>query len=135
MPGIAAVQVDYDATVSERPFYRALLQDLRRSLPESVRLSITALASWCMGDPWLAGLPIDEAVPMLFRMGPDRLPVLLHLESGGDFGEAACQQSVGISTDEPVRWLPAGRRLYVFHPRSWSHGAVQKVLQETAQWR
>jgi len=34
-------------------------------------LSITALASWCAGDPWITGLPIDEAVPMLFRLGPD----------------------------------------------------------------
>ncbi len=135
MPGVASIQVDYDATVSERGFYRELLQDLRRRLPRSVGLSITALASWCLGDRWLSGLPIDEAVPMLFRMGPDRLPVLLHLKGGGDFREAACRNSIGISTDEPVRRLPAGRRLYVFHPRPWSPTAVEQVLKEAAQWQ
>ena len=135
MPGVASIRVDYDATVSERGFYRELLQDLRRRLPRSVGLSITALASWCLGDRWLSGLPIDEAVPMLFRMGPDRLPVLLHLKGGGDFREAACRNSIGISTDEPVHRLPAGRRLYVFHPRPWSHRAVEQVLKEAAQWQ
>ena len=135
MPGIAAIQIDYDATVSERRFYRELLEDLRRRLPRSVGLSITALASWCLGDRWLSGLPIDEAVPMLFRMGPDRLPVLRHLNGGGEFREAACRNSIGISTDEPAGRLPAGQRLYVFHPRPWSEQAVGRVLKEAAQWR
>lgn len=72
---------------------------------------------------------------MLFRMGPDRRQVLHHLEAGGDFREAACRQSIGISTDEPLRKLPASRRLYVFHPRPWSPPAVQSVLNEAKQWR
>jgi len=127
LPGIVSLQVDYDATVSERAFYAGLLRDLRRQMPPGVGLSITALASWCSGDRWLAGLPIDEAVPMLFRMGPDRRPILLHLEAGGDFSEPACRHSLGISTDEPVPLLPAGRRLWVFHPRSWSPAALQEL--------
>ncbi len=70
-PEVTAVQIDFDATASERPFYRGLLEDLRRELPVTVPISITALASWCLGDRWLDDLPIDEAVPMLFRMGLD----------------------------------------------------------------
>jgi len=27
-------------------------------------LSMTALASWCESDRWLAGMPVAEAVPM-----------------------------------------------------------------------
>jgi len=127
LPGIVSLQVDYDATVSERAFYAGLLRDLRRQMPPGVGLSITALASWCSGDRWLAGLPIDEAVPMLFRMGPDRRPILLHLEAGGDFSEPACRHSLGISTDESVPLLPAGRRLWVFHPRPWSPAALQEL--------
>ncbi len=31
--GAAAIQIDFDAGISERPFYRALLQEMRASLP------------------------------------------------------------------------------------------------------
>src|SRR5688500_2943378 len=68
----SAVQIDFDATVSQRNFYRSLLETLRRDLPASTAISITALASWCAGDDWLSDLPIDEAVPMLFRLGVDQ---------------------------------------------------------------
>jgi hypothetical protein len=73
-PRVRAAQIDFDATVSERDFYRALIDRVRRRLNPSMPLSITALASWCVGDDWLDGLPIDEAVPMLFRMGPVNAP-------------------------------------------------------------
>src|SRR5688572_18965491 len=66
LSGISVVQIDFDATVSERNFYRDLLQNLRRQLPPAIGLSMTALASWCAGDDWLRDLPVDEAVPMLF---------------------------------------------------------------------
>ena len=69
-PGVAAVQIDFDATLSQRHLYRRLIEDVRRRIDQRVPLSITALASWCVGDRWLDGLPIDEAVPMLFQLGP-----------------------------------------------------------------
>ncbi len=69
-PEVAGVQIDFDATVSERPFYRSMLEDLRRELPATVPLSMTALASWCLGDRWLEGLPIDE----LMAPSPGRWP-------------------------------------------------------------
>ena len=37
---VAAIQIDFDAATSERDFYRSLLQDLRRQLPDKVPLSI-----------------------------------------------------------------------------------------------
>src|SRR5262249_2668009 len=52
IPKVKAVQIDFDAAESERPFYRKLLLDLRRRLPGSTALSITALASWCVHDDW-----------------------------------------------------------------------------------
>lgn len=128
LAGIAAVQVDFDAAASERTFYAGLLRDLRRRLPPSIPLSITALTSWCTGDPWIAGLPVDEAVPMLFRMGPDAPDVRQRLEEGRDFSLAVCRESVGISTDELIRDLPSGRRLYVFRPNGWSPDALNAVL-------
>jgi Protein of unknown function (DUF3142) len=128
--GVSAVQVDFDATTSERGFYAGLLRDLRRRLPPALPLSITALASWCLDDPWIAGLPVDEAVPMLFRMGPDAEDVRVLLAQGRDFGLPVCRESVGISTDEQLRDLPPGRRRYVFSPGGWSPRAVQAVIAE-----
>ena len=68
-PGIAGIQIDFDALKSQRAFYRGLLRELRQKLPSSLKLSITALASWCVFDDWISDLPVDEAVPMLFRLG------------------------------------------------------------------
>jgi hypothetical protein len=118
-PRVAALQIDFDAAVGERGFYSALLGELRSRMPDDWPLSITALASWCMGDPWIRHLPIDEAVPMLFRMGPDRREVRARLEAGQDFTLKVCRHSVGISTDE---WDPAmsHRRRYIFDPGGWT---------------
>jgi Protein of unknown function (DUF3142) len=130
---VAAVQIDFDARQSERAFYRDLLVDLRRGLPASVSLSITALASWCIYDDWLATLPVDEAVPMLFRMGVDHNQVAQYLKAGGDFRPALCRHSLGISTDEPPPRLPSGRRVYVFNPRPWSPENVGRIVREVNQ--
>jgi len=135
IPTVAAIQVDFEATASQRAFYRDLLFDLRRQLPDSMALSITARASWCIYDNWLSGLPVDEAVPMLFRMGPDRSQVLLYLEAGRDFRPAICRHSLGISTDEPVPRLPSGRRVYIFHPHVWSPEAMHKIIKEVQKWQ
>jgi hypothetical protein len=126
-----AVQVDYDARASERPFYRALLGELRAALPEGPRLSMTALASWCLDDGWLDGLPVDEVVPMVFRMGADAALVRSELARRGDFNGARCRQSVGFVTDEPVPALPPGRRTYWFNPRSWSFEDLQRIREKS----
>jgi len=131
---VPAVQVDFDAKTSERAFYRAVLRDLRQELPATIHISITALASWCLADNWLDGLPIDEAVPMLFRMGADRQRVLLHLQTGGDVRCMPTQQSLGMATDEPLSRMPSGRRVYVFSPRAWSLASVRTALEEIKQW-
>jgi hypothetical protein len=125
---VETVQIDFDATLSEREFYRAVLTELRSSLSPSTKLSITALGSWCVGDNWLDDLPIDEAVPMLFRMGIDRNAILSNLASEG-FESKKCQTSAGISTDEPITELPAVSRFYVFNPRPWSIDDIQKVTE------
>ncbi|MGB9409049.1 MAG: DUF3142 domain-containing protein [Terracidiphilus sp.] len=117
-PGIAALQLDFDATRSQRQFYRKLLFDLRRQMPANLPLSITALASWCSWDGWLHDLPVDEAVPMLFRMEPDRRRAPPDID---DFQirEPLCQTSVGVSTTEPWPSDLVGKRIYVFSDRGW----------------
>lgn len=145
IPGVTAIQIDFDATTRQHSFYAALLQDVRRKMSASVPLSITALASWCIGDPWLAQLPsgtIDEAVPMLFRMGPASGDVVKFLRSGHDFPVASCRASLGLSTDEPLSQmllndkLPGlsaplrSKRIYIFTPRAWTQSVAQKILKE-----
>lgn len=122
------IQVDFDATTSQRNFYRTLLIELRKRMPPATKLSITALGSWCQGDDWLADLPIDEAVPMLFRMGLDRNAILSRL-TGDGFKGTRCDSSAGISTDEPVNNLPPLSRLYVFNPNGWNRDALNKVME------
>lgn len=118
---ISVVQIDFDAAVSERDFYRALLNEVKPRVPS---LSITALASWCAGDNWLTDLPIDEAVPMLFRLGLDQK----HFQSKQRFEPVICANSAGVSTDEPIT-PPAVDRLYIFNPNPWSRDSLKSALE------
>jgi hypothetical protein len=122
------VQIDFDAVLSERNFYRELLKTVRRQLPDSTTLSITALASWCAGDDWLTDVPVDEAVPMLFRMGIERRQFQRRLESDEPFQSSRCQNSAGVSTDEPVN-APAVNRLYIFNPQSWTKDSFDRAME------
>lgn len=117
-PGIAALQIDFDATRSQRAFYRDLLLTLRRQMPANLPLSITALASWCSFDDWLRGLPIDEAVPMMFRMEPDRRRAPPNLDEF-QIREPLCLSSAGVSTTEPWPDNLAGKRIYIFPDNGW----------------
>jgi hypothetical protein len=117
-----ALQLDFDATASQREFYTGVLQMLRPQLPPGLPLSITALVSWCGPRSWLHTLPIDEAVPMFFRMGGPRA-IADNGASQYALVEPLCRTSLGVSTDEPwpvnVAALNPSTRIYVFAPRPW----------------
>ncbi|MBI3652676.1 MAG: DUF3142 domain-containing protein [Acidobacteria bacterium] len=134
-PRVAAVQIDFDATTSERNFYQALLTDLRQQLPDTMPLSITALASWGLDDNWITDLAADEAVPMLFRLGVDEKQIINRLTAGGDFRPPIARRSFGISTDQPLPRLPSGRRVYIFSERPWSAEAAHQAIQGVQQWQ
>jgi predicted small secreted protein len=120
LKNVKALQIDFDAATSERNFYRALLKDLRAQIPAEIPFSITALASWCTADSWLTGAPVDEVVPMAFRMGADAASIRGFLGSGKDWQEPLCQKSYGFSIDEPFeKKLVNGRRIYFFNDRAW----------------
>lgn len=131
---VLAIQIDFDATSSERDFYRALLHDVRAKLPDNLALSMTALASFCVGDRWLSDLPVDEAVPMIFRMGADDRTIKNLLSSGEDFREPLCQKSYGIAVDEPldIQFKP-DRRVYVFNDRSWKPSDITALSERLAK--
>jgi hypothetical protein len=127
--GVRALQIDFDVTRPQRPFYAAVLGELRPQMPPGMPLSITALVSWCQAKPsdWMQSLPIDEAVPMFFRLGGRSLPG--DNKSGYAMRESHCQSSVGISTDESWPPLKTAQRIYLFAPRprcNWRqfHGCV-----------
>ena len=106
-----------------------MLAHLRESLPSGIPLGITALTLWCQGDNWMGGLPVNDAVPMLFRMGPgDEF-------RGSGFRGALCQASLGLSTDELPRTVPGGRRLFLFHPRPWTEETYRGALQIARKWQ
>ena len=131
LPNVSAIQIDFDAARSEREFYRKLLNELRQKLPDNIPLSMTALASFCVGDRWLDDLPVDEAVPMIFRMGADSHSVKTFLSSGNDFREPLCRRSYGIAVDEPVEInFDRSRRKYIFNVRSWTEKDLLSLQQE-----
>ncbi len=93
LKNVTAIQIDFDAKVSERNFYHDFLNELRSKLPQQIPLSMTALASFCIGDPWIKDLPVNEAIPMVFRMGTDTRIVKDYLSKGNDFSIPLCQKS------------------------------------------
>jgi len=124
--GADAIQVDFDARQSQRPFYSSVLAALRRRLATRVPLSITALASWCAYDDWIGDLPIDEAVPMYFRMGPDH-PASEIPGWNYPVREPLCRGRAGVSMDEAWPKLETGTRLYVFHRGAWNPIALSNL--------
>jgi len=123
------VQIDLEARPSQRAGYLALLQSLQAQRQQvqpqtgqPLRLSVTALASWCMGDPWLPAALVDEIVPMYFHMGRDGPRIRTQLAQQGQASVAACRASSGWLLGERLA-LPAAQgqahRLYHFNTRAW----------------
>lgn len=133
-PGLRAFQVDFDATRSQRDFYTAVLNTLRPKMPRAMPLSITALASWCAApDSFLSALPIDEAVPMFFRLGG-------HAHPGDDktrmpIRQPICSGSFGLSTDETWPTLNPAGRLYLFAPHPWRAAQLALAASHPAALR
>lgn len=132
LPDVLAIQIDFDAKASERDFYRLLLSQVRKHLPQSMPLSITALASWCASDNWLSELPIDEAIPMLFRMGIDSRQFKSRMGAGEDPFTNPCSTAAGVSTDELIE-PPLRKRLYIFSPNTWTQQSVTSALETYAK--
>jgi hypothetical protein len=128
------IQLDFEARLSQRSTYLALLRELQPLRTGPVhgssernidakpgrKLSVTALASWCMNDGWIDPALVDEIVPMYFRMGRDGAAVSSALRRNGVAGVAACRNAAGYLFGEPQPYLAGLRRRYVFHPRSWT---------------
>lgn len=131
-PGVKGIQIDFDAKVSERPFYAELLKELRRRMNPEMPLSMTALASWALYDDWIKGLPVDEAIPMCFDMGADTEFVRRRLASRQDFREDLARHGTGVALHQPLPWIPQRlfqrRRIYVFNHLPWNDRMLHEAF-------
>ncbi len=148
LPDVRAIQVDFDAVVSERAFYRRMMNELAKGIgtrdkgqgqdqsstntrPSSlapVPLLMTALASWCTGDAWFNDFPVDEAVPMVFQMGSDSDKIKTFLRNGNDWNEPLCRGSYGISIEETnFEGIKNERRIYYFKNSSWNIADLNRL--------
>lgn len=121
--GASQVQIDMEVRQSQRGALLDVLRGVRAGLAPGTTLSMTALASWCDTEHWLDDAPVDEIVPMLFRMGRAAGRLRARLMAGGDFAQARCRTAVGISLDSPIP-VPTGRRVYIFNPRPWNAATI-----------
>jgi hypothetical protein len=127
-PNVKAVQIDFDAVGSERKFYGEFIKKLKNRMPNYMPLTITALASWCVGDAWFNDFPIDEAVPMAFQMGADTDKIRSFLAGGNDWREPLCRGSYGLSVDEPLNAsFKPDRRFYYFKSRGWEKSDLDRI--------
>ena len=128
LPSVKAVQIDFDAVVSERDFYRQLTHEVRNHLPDGMPFTMTSLASWCTGDAWFNDFPVDEAVPMVFQMGADSERIKTYLRNGNDWAEPLCRGSYGISVEEGrFEGMKEGRRKYLFKNSPWTAADLRSL--------
>ncbi len=120
--GATHVQIDMEVRQSQRAALLDVLRGVRAGLAPGTWLSMTALASWC-DETWLGAAPVDEIVPMLFRMGRGAGRLRAKLMAGGTFDEPRCRDAAGISLDSPIS-VPTVGRVYIFNPRPWNAAAV-----------
>lgn len=127
-PNVKSIQIDFDAVGSERKFYGEFIKNLKDRLPPETPLTITALASWCVGDAWFNDFPVDEAVPMAFQMGADTDKIRAFLAEGNDWREPLCRGSYGISVDEPLdASFRSDRRFYYFKSKAWEKSDLERI--------
>ncbi len=126
-PRFAELQIDFEVRASERGVLLDVLRDVRAGLPPGRVLSMTALASWCDTERWLAAAPVDDVVPMLFRMGAGGAALQRRLAAGGAFGDPHCGRSLGVAVDTPLAGLPRGRRIFLFDPAPWTQADLTAI--------
>jgi hypothetical protein len=128
--GAGLLQLDFEAPRRERAAYEALVARVHAALPAGVRLSVTALAHWCTESGWLDRLPVDEVVPMLYRLGPHAAQWRRRWSDGGAGLAARCRgPALGFATDDPppAALLARTPRPYLFDESAWSNASRPRL--------
>lgn len=124
-------QMDFDATESQHNFYLELLRETRKKLPSEMKLSITALFSWCYGDDWLRDAPLDDIVPMYYRLGKDEKLISNSLENSKIELFEYCSKSIGLADDEP--WPPEkylfNKEIYIFANQAYTQDRWKNIIK------
>lgn len=118
------LQLDFEAPARQRDTYRELVAAVREALPAPVRLSVTALAHWCTQGDWLDRLPVDEVVPMLYRLGPHAEAWRRRFAHGDtDLAHQCRGAAFGFATNDPPpsALLARATRVYWFDESAWSN--------------
>ncbi len=127
--GFDECQIDFEARTSEYAFYSALLDKVRESLPNK-NIVITSLASWCSGD-LLNSFPVNNAVPMLYRMGKDGKDIKSGTVGNWFLSNPKCSDSIALSVDEldfnPRQYM-RGKSVYLFNPEPWTRDSYKETL-------
>lgn len=111
------VQFDFEAPRQQRTFYLELVQQMRAQLPAHIKLSVSALASWCFEDEFMRQIAADEVVPMLFALGqPASTMHSQFLLQTPRLATACKQQAIGFARQEapPLKLLQRYPRRYWF---------------------
>ncbi len=131
LAGSTGVQIDFDASYSDRNNYARLLHFVHNELGNRP-LSMTALASWCIHDTWIDSLPVSKAVPMLFRMGSQSKSVRDYFNYGHSIQAHIASTALGLSTDEPVPNVAMDRQIFLFNPQPWNKKNLHETLENIA---
>jgi hypothetical protein len=122
--GAGLLQLDFEAPARTRDAYRALVAAVREALPDEVRLSVTVLAHWCTQGDWLDHLPVDEVVPMLYRLGPHADDWRRRFVQDDPTLARRCRgPALGFATNDPPppALLARATRPYWFDEAAWSN--------------
>lgn len=141
LPPSNMVQLDFDALEDERPFYTAILKQLRRELPSNSKISITALGSWLLSDRWLKDGDADEVVAMLFSIGADKKNILERVQKQNLDSGTGAQMALGISANEAetnkvlfgAHLQNQFDKLYIFNSRPWTRDRLVAITKEAFQ--
>jgi len=122
--GAGLLQLDFEAPARQRDAYRELVTAVRQALPAEVRLSVTVLAHWCTQGDWLDRLPVDEVVPMLYRLGPHAAQWRERFVREDATLARRCRgPAFGFATNDPPppALLARATRPYWFDASAWSN--------------
>jgi hypothetical protein len=128
--GAGMLQLDFEAPARQHEAYRALVAAVREALPAGVQLSVTALAHWCTQGDWLDRLPVDEVVPMLYRLGPHAPAWRRRFEQADPALASRCRGlALGFATNDPppTTLLVSTPRPYWFDETAWTNPSYPPV--------
>jgi hypothetical protein len=118
------IQIDFDAKVSQRVFYKAFLDELYK---ERKNLSITALASWCFkrkSNEWIESLPIRYAVPMLYNLGALKNIIIRNFLTEKKIDK--CKEYVGLHM---TNIIDTNQKIFLFSDHLWKAEDFKSIFK------